>query len=99
MVLITLSDNGVAMRNEDGFFHLPAQKRKVADVCGAGDGVIAIASLALALNLDLPEIALLSNLAGGQIVEKQGVVPIDKEQLRKELLSVGSLTVSSPQSD
>ncbi|HFA47690.1 MAG TPA: carbohydrate kinase [Bacteroidetes bacterium] len=96
LVLLTLSESGLAMRNEDGFFHFPTKKRKVADVCGAGDGVIAVASLALALNLGLAEIALLSNLVGGQIVEKQGVVPVDKEQLRASLAY--GLAAFSPQS-
>ncbi|HEV7231232.1 MAG TPA: D-glycero-beta-D-manno-heptose-7-phosphate kinase, partial [Bacteroidia bacterium] len=33
-------------------------------------------------------IAVISNLAGGLVCEKVGVVPIDKEQLREETLEL-----------
>jgi bifunctional ADP-heptose synthase (sugar kinase/adenylyltransferase) len=46
--------------------------------------VIATAALCLAASLPAPVIAQLSNLAGGLVCEKAGVVPIDKERLKKE---------------
>ena len=47
-----------------------------ADVCGAGDTVIAVASLGLACGLSLEEIALLANKAGYIVCEKENVQPI-----------------------
>ncbi len=84
--LITLSENGIFAQDKNESIFLPTQKRNVADVCGAGDAVIAIVSLALANGATLTEMAELANLAGGQIVEKVGVVPIDLNQLKTELL-------------
>jgi bifunctional ADP-heptose synthase (sugar kinase/adenylyltransferase) len=46
--------------------------------------VIATASLCLAAGLPTPFMAQLSNLAGGLVCEKLGVVPIDLELLKKE---------------
>jgi bifunctional ADP-heptose synthase (sugar kinase/adenylyltransferase) len=60
---------------------IPTKVRDLADVCGAGDSVISLAALGLALNLDMEMIADLSNQAGGQVCEKNGVVPVDKDQL------------------
>ena len=85
LLLITLSENGVFVSSEDQKGIYPTAKRQVADVCGAGDAVVAIASLAMAIGLPEKEIAELANLAGGQVVEKVGVVPVDREQLRKEV--------------
>ncbi len=84
LTLITLSDGGVFARDAAGSLLVPTSKRLVADVCGAGDAVIAITSLALALGADISEIANLANLAGGQVVEKVGVVPVDLVQLKIE---------------
>jgi bifunctional ADP-heptose synthase (sugar kinase/adenylyltransferase) len=46
--------------------------------------VIAVATLALAANWNLSDIAEIANLAGGLVCEKVGVVPIDKELLKLE---------------
>ena len=86
LTLITLSEKGAYLDDPEQGLLFPTHPRNVADVCGAGDTVISIAALALAAGLPLEEIALLANLAGGQVVEKLGVVPVDKEQLKAELL-------------
>ncbi|BDD02797.1 bifunctional heptose 7-phosphate kinase/heptose 1-phosphate adenyltransferase [Aureibacter tunicatorum] len=82
--LITLSEKGVYIDNGSKNHHIPAHIRDISDVSGAGDTVISIASLCLALNLPLKFIAGLSNLGGGLVCEHLGVVPIDKERLLKE---------------
>jgi len=53
ITMITLSENGVFIYDESTQFTLPAHRRNVADVSGAGDTVISVASLALALGLSL----------------------------------------------
>lgn len=85
MTLLTLSEFGVCMHSQDGFFHQGAHPRKVVDVSGAGDSVITVASLSLAAGADQASIATLSNLAGGLVCEKVGVVPITSEMLLSEL--------------
>ncbi|WP_421799487.1 bifunctional heptose 7-phosphate kinase/heptose 1-phosphate adenyltransferase [Haliscomenobacter sp.] len=84
--LITLSEKGLFLETAGKGSIIPTEPRAVADVCGAGDTVISIVALGLGLRLDLQETALLANLAGGQVCEKVGVVPVDKEQLEKEYL-------------
>ncbi len=84
-ILVTLSELGVFM-SENGCYHaLPAEKRDIADVSGAGDTVISVASLCLAAGLKARDIAVISNIAGGLVCEKVGVVPVDSEQLQEEL--------------
>lgn len=88
--LITLSDKGVyfhdSAKQSGGI--LPTNPRTIADVCGAGDSVISIAALGLALQLPMEDIAQLANLAGGQVCERVGVVPVEKEQLIADYLEL-----------
>jgi rfaE bifunctional protein kinase chain/domain len=86
LMLITLSDKGVFVSNNKKFYHLPAHVRDIADVSGAGDTVISTACLCLTAGLQLPQIAAISNLAGGLVCENVGVVPIDKKRLEEEML-------------
>jgi len=84
LVFITLSELGVFLTNGVSQNYYPSEVRDIADVSGAGDTVIAAASLCLAAGMPIPFMAQLSNLAGGLVCEKLGVVPIDLEQLKKE---------------
>ncbi len=83
-VLLTLSERGVFIELENEKHHLPAHVRQIADVSGAGDTVVSIAALCLALKLPPKVIAELANLGGGLVCEYAGVVPIDKQQLLEE---------------
>ncbi len=85
MVMVTLSENGMVVTDNDKYHVVPAVKREVADVSGAGDTVIAMASLCLASGLNAVRMAELSNLAAGLVCEKAGVVPVEKEWLIKAL--------------
>lgn len=81
---VTLSEHGVFIKKDKAQFFNPAHIRNIADVSGAGDTVISIATLCLIAGLSLELIAEISNIAGGLVCEKSGVVSIDKEQLLKE---------------
>ena len=84
-LLVTLSEHGVFYWNKNGSKGIiQAHIRQIADVSGAGDTVISVASLCLALGLESRLIAHLSNLAGGLVCEQVGVVPINKNQLEAE---------------
>jgi rfaE bifunctional protein kinase chain/domain len=83
-MLLTLSDQGVLNSGNGEHVHIPAVKREITDVSGAGDTVIAVASLCLLAGLSPAEMAAVSNLAGGQVCEKAGVVPISSEKLLEE---------------
>lgn len=82
--LITLSEKGVYIHTPKSKTIIPAHIRDIMDVSGAGDTVVSVAALCLALKLAPTTIATLSNLAGGLVCEKIGVVPIDKKQLLEE---------------
>jgi rfaE bifunctional protein kinase chain/domain len=86
--LITLSEHGVFADDGAEALLAPTQARQIADVCGAGDTVISVVSLALALGLPLSVMANLANLAGGQVCERVGVSTVDLHQLRREFDSL-----------
>jgi bifunctional ADP-heptose synthase (sugar kinase/adenylyltransferase) len=67
---------------------LPAHVRNIADVSGAGDTVISVAAMCLALKSPVKQMAELSNLAGGLVCEYTGVVPINPEKLLQEAKSL-----------
>jgi len=81
LVMTTLSEHGILITDGKKYDVVHSQKRDVADVSGAGDTVIAMASLAMAAGLDTLTLARLSNLAAGLVCEKVGVVPVEKEWL------------------
>ena len=84
--MITLSEKGLYLndaQNTAGQIY-PTQLRNIADVSGAGDTVISVAALCLAIGLDGATMAQLSNLAGSQVCEVAGVVPVNRVQLEAE---------------
>ncbi|MBN1414952.1 MAG: D-glycero-beta-D-manno-heptose-7-phosphate kinase [Bacteroidales bacterium] len=81
MVMTTLSEHGILITDGKTFHVVPTDVRDVADVSGAGDTVIAMASLCLAAGTDALTLARLSNLAAGLVCEKVGVVPVKREWL------------------
>jgi rfaE bifunctional protein kinase chain/domain len=83
-LLVTLSEAGVYFADGHTAEIIPAHIRNISDVSGAGDTVISVAALCLSLGLSTRTIAALSNLAGGLVCEKVGVVPVDKNQLQEE---------------
>jgi len=87
-VMLTLSEHGVYIDFQNEKIKLPAHAREIADVSGAGDTVVSIAALAVALQMSPRQIASLSNLGGGLVCQHVGVVPINKEELLLEALEV-----------
>lgn len=82
---ITLSEHGVFIQEEEHPIFIPAHLRNIADVSGAGDTVIAVATLCLISGADVQTIAAISNIAGGLVCEQPGVVSIEKERLLNEV--------------
>ncbi len=83
-LMITLADKGILVIDDQIFHHIPAVKRQVTDVSGAGDTVISILALCYAHGMNSVQAGALANLAGGQVCERSGVVPVDKNQLLEE---------------
>ncbi len=87
-VMATLSEHGVYITYQGESVKLPAHPREIADVSGAGDTVVSIASLCIALNLPPKQIAALSNLGGGLVCQHVGVVPIKKDEVLAEAIEL-----------
>ena len=86
-ILLTLSERGMSLFEDDGTIsHAATKARSIADVSGAGDTVISMLTMALAAGATMKEAVTLANHAGGIVCGYIGIVPIDKEELRKNVL-------------
>jgi rfaE bifunctional protein kinase chain/domain len=82
--LITLSEKGVFYQQNGQSKIAPSHLRNIADVSGAGDTVIAVASLAFAATGNVDLMAEMANVAGGLVCEEVGTVAIDKKRFNEE---------------
>lgn len=81
---ITLSEKGVFYCDGRKAAIIPSHLRNIADVSGAGDTVIAVASLVYAATRDVGLMASVANIAGGLVCEEVGTVAISRERLLAE---------------
>jgi rfaE bifunctional protein kinase chain/domain len=87
-ILLTLGEKGMLLLELDGqLVHIETKARKVADVSGAGDTVIATLTMAMAAGASIREAAMLANYAGGIVCGEVGIVPIEKEVLIQTILT------------
>lgn len=86
VTFITLSEKGVFTNDGVAAHIFPSHIRNIADVSGAGDTVIATASMVYAITKNAALMAQISNIAGGLVCEQVGVVPVDKALLEQETL-------------
>ncbi len=81
-VLLTRGEEGMSLFEAGGeITHVSTRARKVADVSGAGDTVIATLTIALAAGATTKEASSLANDAGGIVCGEVGIVPVDRESL------------------
>lgn len=85
---ITLSEKGVFYQQDKAGHIIPSHIRNIADVSGAGDTVIAVASLVYAATKDVKLMAEMANIAGGLVCEEVGTITINKEKFLKECQSL-----------
>jgi len=87
--LITLSEEGMLLVDENLQGHpIAGHIRKVHDVSGAGDTVIAVMAAGMAAGLALPLSVALANIAGGLVCEEIGVAPIALHTLQQEITNL-----------
>ena len=85
-LLITLGPGGMALfQGPEEVTHIPTAARKVFDVTGAGDTVIATLGLATAAGVDLPTACALANVAAGIVVAEVGTASASAEDVRRTL--------------
>ena len=80
-VVLTRSEEGMALFDAAGHAQVPAQAREVFDVTGAGDTVIATLAAMLACGLDLRAAMPIANRAGAVVVGKFGTASVSYEEL------------------
>lgn len=80
-VVLTRGKEGMTIFSGDKLDQVPTFARKVFDVTGAGDTVIAALSLGVAAKLPLVKSCTLANFAAGVVVGKVGCVPCEIPEL------------------
>jgi len=81
-VVITRGEHGMSLFGKGGErFEIPSVARKVYDVSGAGDTVIAVLSLALAAGAPIESAMQLANFAAGAVVEKLGTATASGDEI------------------
>jgi len=84
-LLLTRGEAGMTLIQADQAHSLPAQAKDVFDVTGAGDTVIAVMALGVALDMPLHEAMYLANLAGGIVVGKLGTATVSMQELMRAM--------------
>ncbi|MCK9240873.1 D-glycero-beta-D-manno-heptose-7-phosphate kinase [Desulfocurvus sp.] len=85
-LLITLGPDGMALfESPDSVLHIPTAARKVFDVTGAGDTVIAALALGTAAGFDLAQACAVANIAAGIVVGEVGTAAATLEQVEHNL--------------
>ena len=80
-LLLTRSEEGMTLYQEDHVTNFPAVAREVFDVSGAGDTVIATLAVMLGNGAALPDAVRIANLAGGIVVGKLGTATVTRDEL------------------
>jgi rfaE bifunctional protein kinase chain/domain len=81
-ILITRGERGMSLFQDSGeVTHIPTTAKEVFDVTGAGDTVIAVLTLALAVGADVKQAAVLSNYAAGIVVGEVGTATLKASDL------------------
>ncbi len=83
ILLITLGADGMSLYHNDNYNQIPTKARKVYDVSGAGDTVIATFAINDMCGLDAKDSSLIANLAAGRVCEEIGVFPITVDSLKE----------------
>lgn len=84
-VVLTRGKEGMTILNQDKIIEVPTYAKKVFDVTGAGDTVIATLALSQAAGFSLTESCVLANIAAGNVVGKIGCVPCDLTEMKEDI--------------
>ncbi len=84
---VTRGEEGISFIDSQHIEHIPATAKKVFDVSGAGDTVIATLAAGLVHGLTAHDALQLANIAAAIVVGKVGTVPVTQAELLKALVS------------
>jgi rfaE bifunctional protein kinase chain/domain len=82
-IIVTRAEKGISLVMKNEVIHFPTSTKKVYDVTGAGDTVIATISFCLLMGLELKDSIFWANKAASVVIRKIGANPITIEDLRK----------------
>lgn len=80
-IVITRGKEGMTIFSGERITEVPTFAKRVFDVTGAGDTVIATIALSQVSGFSLNESCLLANVAAGNVVSKVGCVPADLKEM------------------
>lgn len=86
-VLVTRSEKGASYITEKDATHIQTLIRKVYDVSGAGDTVMAVMGLARSAGIDPVSSAYMANLAAGIVVVERGTSTTSQGEMQQQLNS------------
>ncbi len=88
-IVVTMGDRGMLLVDADGTVqHVPAVRRAVSDVTGAGDTSMAVMATTLAAGATRRQAAELANVAAGLAVGEVGAVAVEPSAIRDALAHV-----------
>ena len=88
-VVLTQGKDGMTIFSQNEVTRVPTFAKKVFDVTGAGDTVIAALALGVAAGLPLSEACMIANFAAGVVVAKVGCVPCEVAELITSINTLG----------
>jgi D-beta-D-heptose 7-phosphate kinase/D-beta-D-heptose 1-phosphate adenosyltransferase len=91
-VLVTLSEAGMLLHVRGAApVHVPAHPVLVRDVSGAGDTVVAVLAVMLALGADFEAAVRAANAAAAVVIGKRGTATVTAAELRARILPAAAL--------
>ena len=90
-VLVTRSEAGMTLAGEGTAIHIPAYAVRVRDVSGAGDTVVAVLAVMLAMRADFESAMRAANAAAAVVVGKRGTATLSVAELRSCILPAATL--------
>jgi D-beta-D-heptose 7-phosphate kinase/D-beta-D-heptose 1-phosphate adenosyltransferase len=90
-VLVTRSEAGMTLVDGGMPIHVPAYPVRVRDVSGAGDTVVAVMAVMLAIDADFESAMRAANAAAAVVVGKRGTATLSSTELRSRILPAATL--------
>ena len=91
-IAVTRGEEGISYIDHEQIQHISATAKKVFDVSGAGDTVIATLAAGMMHGLNTHDALQLANIAAAIVVGKVGTVPVSQIELLQALVSENKLS-------
>ena len=88
-LMLTRSEKGISVFDRDKKKDYPAVEKDVVDVTGAGDTVVSVVALGLAVGYEIGECSKLANLAASVVCSKFGAATLSMNELLECILYSG----------